>query len=58
MVLDGKVSVNDYVLGCYLDLVSIVGKNISNNYEIKQKEVKEIDNSFLLGIGNINGDCN
>lgn len=25
MVLDGKVIVNDYVLGCYLELLSIVG---------------------------------
>ena len=58
MALDGKVSVNDYALGRHPDLVSIVGKNISNNYEIKQKEVKEIDNSSLLGIGNINGDRN
>ncbi|MDE5086197.1 MAG: succinate--CoA ligase subunit beta, partial [Trichodesmium sp. St16_bin2-tuft] len=58
MALDGKVSVNDYALGRHPDLVSIVGKNISNNYEIKQKEVKEIDDSSLLGIGNINGDSN
>jgi len=48
MALDGKVSVNDYALGRHPDLVSLVGKNISNNYKIQQEEVKEIDNNSVL----------
>ena len=58
MALDGKVSVNDYALGRHPDIVNVVGKNISNNYEIKQKEVKEIDNSSLLVMSNIHGTSN
>ncbi|MDJ0516720.1 MAG: succinate--CoA ligase subunit beta [Trichodesmium sp. MO_231.B1] len=55
MALDGKVSVNDYALGRHPDLVSLVGKNISNNYEIKQEKVKGIDNNSLLVTSNLNG---
>ncbi|NES07748.1 MAG: succinate--CoA ligase subunit beta [Okeania sp. SIO2F4] len=55
MALDGKVSVNDYALGRHPDLVSLVGKNISNNYEIKQEQVKGIDNNSLLVTSNLNG---
>ncbi|MGD1704782.1 ATP-grasp domain-containing protein [Dapis sp. BLCC M229] len=55
MALDGKVSVNDYALGRHPDLVSLVGKNISNNYEIKQEQVKGIDNNSLLVTSNVNG---
>ncbi len=55
MALDGKVTVNDYALGRHPDLVSLVGKNISNNYEIKQEQVKGIDNNSLLVTSNLNG---
>ncbi len=55
MALDGKVSVNDYALGRHPDLVNLVGKNISNNYAIKQEQVKEIENNSLLVTSNING---
>ena len=55
LALDGKVSVNDYALGRHPDLVSLVGKNISNNYEIKQEQVKGIDNNSLLVTSNLNG---
>ncbi|NEQ34996.1 MAG: succinate--CoA ligase subunit beta [Okeania sp. SIO3I5] len=54
MALDGKVSVNDYALGRHPDLVSLVGKNLSNNYKIQQEEIKEIDNNSLLATSNIN----
>ncbi|MCL2925420.1 MAG: succinate--CoA ligase subunit beta [Trichodesmium sp. MAG_R04] len=54
MALDGKVSVNNYALGRHPDLGSIAGKNISNNYAIKQKELKEIDHSSLSVMSNIN----
>ncbi|MEM1171355.1 MAG: succinate--CoA ligase subunit beta [Cyanobacteria bacterium P01_H01_bin.35] len=55
MALDGKVSVNDYALGRHPDLVSLVGKNISNNYAIKEEQVKKIENNSLLVTSNING---
>ncbi|MGD1809590.1 ATP-grasp domain-containing protein [Dapis sp. BLCC M126] len=55
MALDGKVSVNDYALGRHPDLVNLVGKNISNNYAIKQEQVKEIENNSLLVTSNVNG---
>ena len=58
MALDGKVSVNDYALGRHPELLSIVGQNISDNYEIKQKEVKEIEDSSLLVFNNINAVSN
>ncbi|MGD1712113.1 ATP-grasp domain-containing protein [Dapis sp. BLCC M172] len=55
MALDGKVSVNDYALGRHPDLVSLVGKNISNNHEIQQEQLKGIDNNSALVTSNING---
>ena len=55
MALDGKVSVNDYALGRHPDLVSLVGKNISNNYGIQQEKDKGIDNDSLSVMSNING---
>ncbi|MDT9340607.1 succinate--CoA ligase subunit beta [Trichodesmium erythraeum 21-75] len=58
MALDGKVTVNDYALGRHPELLSIVGQNISDNYEIKQKEVKEIEDSSLLVFNNINAVSN
>ncbi|GGA15688.1 hypothetical protein [Okeania sp. KiyG1] len=54
MALDGKVSVNDRALGRHLELVNLVGKNITNNDEIQEKQVSKIDKNSLLITNNTN----
>ncbi|NEQ71706.1 MAG: succinate--CoA ligase subunit beta [Okeania sp. SIO2C9] len=58
MALDGKVSVNDRALGRHLELVNLVGKNITNNDEIQEKQVSQIDKNSLLITNNTNAAAN
>ncbi|NET25104.1 succinate--CoA ligase subunit beta [Okeania sp. SIO1I7] len=58
MALDGKVSVNDHALGRHLELVNLVGKNITNNDEIQEKQVSKIDKNSLLITNNTNAVAN
>ncbi|NES76966.1 MULTISPECIES: succinate--CoA ligase subunit beta [Okeania] len=58
MALDGKVSVNDRALGRHLELVNLVGKNITNNDEIQEKQVSQIDKNSLLITNNSNAAAN
>lgn len=58
MALDGKVSVNDYALGRHVELVNLVGKNITNNDEIQEKQVSKIDKNSLLITNNTNAAAN
>lgn len=58
MALDGKVSVNDRALGRHLELVNLVGKNITNNDEIQEKQVSTIDKNSLLITNNTNAAAN
>ena len=58
MALDGKVSVNDYALGRHLELVNLVGKNITNNDEIQEQQVSKIDKNSLLITNNTNATAN
>ncbi|NEP87146.1 MAG: succinate--CoA ligase subunit beta [Okeania sp. SIO2C2] len=58
MALDGKVSVNDRALGRHLELVNLVGKNITNNDEIQEKQVSKIDKNSLLITNNSNAAAN
>ncbi|NET42084.1 succinate--CoA ligase subunit beta [Okeania sp. SIO2B3] len=58
MALDGKVSVNDRALGRHLELVNLVGKNITNNDEIQEKQVSKIDKNSLLITNNTNAVAN
>ncbi|NEO52451.1 MAG: succinate--CoA ligase subunit beta [Okeania sp. SIO3B5] len=58
MALDGKVSVNDYALGRHLELVNLVGKNITNNDEIQEEQISKIDKNSLLITNNANAAAN
>ncbi|NEP81201.1 MAG: succinate--CoA ligase subunit beta [Okeania sp. SIO3C4] len=58
MALDGKVSVNDYALGRHLELVNLVGKNITNSDEIQEEQISKIDKNSLLITNNTNAAAN
>ncbi|MEB3341304.1 succinate--CoA ligase subunit beta [Okeania sp.] len=57
MALDGRVSVNNYALGRHPELVSLVSKNVSNNYELQEKKVNGIYNNLQVLNKNNNGIC-